>query len=224
MIVGSENPVLMSAAEQIFGAGWKRMRQALIFLISRATSEIAGSKKLPKEHRRLAEIIEMIHTASLIHDDILAESDMLRDVRKEVSPVVLIVVSCLVPILQHPEGLNNSLIENSAITLGRLAWVCLTTHRAFHAAVVYSLVHGAVHQIYGTRVAVLAGDFVIKVFSNGEIKQAFRLFDCDVHMDEYLIRVTTKQLPQSPLAPKEPPSSAASAVTSANRCISIARI
>ncbi|KAL3626874.1 hypothetical protein CASFOL_029279 [Castilleja foliolosa] len=128
---------------------------------------------------------------------------MLRDVRKEVSPVVLIVVSCLVPILQHAEGLNNSLIENSAITLGRLAWVCLTTHRAFHAAVVYSLVHERALFIKYT---------VIKVFSNGEIKQAFRLFDCDVHMDEYLIRVTTKQLPQSPLAPKEPPSSAASAV------------
>lgn len=30
------------------------------------------------EHRRLAEIIEMIHTASLIHDDVLDESDMRR--------------------------------------------------------------------------------------------------------------------------------------------------
>ncbi|CAN1845300.1 Solanesyl diphosphate synthase 1, chloroplastic [Linum perenne] len=40
----------MSAAEQIFGAGGKRM-------------------ELTTNHRRLAEIIEMIHTASLIHDD-----------------------------------------------------------------------------------------------------------------------------------------------------------
>lgn len=30
------------------------------------------------EHRRLAEIIEMIHTASLIHDDVLDDSDMRR--------------------------------------------------------------------------------------------------------------------------------------------------
>ncbi|KAL1563798.1 sporulation-specific protein 2 [Salvia divinorum] len=149
-IVGSENPVLMSAAEQIFEAGGKRMRPALVFLVSRATAEIAGLKDLTKEHRRLAEIIEMIHTASLIHDDVIDESDMRRG--KE-----------------------------------------------------------TVHQLYGTRVAVLAGDFmfaqsswylanlenleviklisqVIKDFASGEIKQASSLFDCDVHLDEYLIK------------------------------------
>ncbi|GMP53398.1 hypothetical protein CsSME_00018857 [Camellia sinensis var. sinensis] len=36
------------------------------------------ARELTKEHRRLAEIIEMIHTASLIHDDVLDESDMRR--------------------------------------------------------------------------------------------------------------------------------------------------
>ncbi|KAF7810758.1 transportin-1 isoform X1 [Senna tora] len=45
-------------------------------------------------------------------------------VRQEMSPFVLTVISCLLPILQHAEGLNKSLVENSAITLGRLAWVC----------------------------------------------------------------------------------------------------
>ncbi|KAK4746628.1 hypothetical protein SAY87_025665 [Trapa incisa] len=45
-------------------------------------------------------------------------------VRQEVSPVVMTVVSCLVPILQHAEELNKSLVENSAITLGRLSWAC----------------------------------------------------------------------------------------------------
>ncbi|GER45110.1 solanesyl diphosphate synthase [Striga asiatica] len=149
-IVGSENPVLMSAAEQIFGAGGKRIRPALVFLVARATAEIAGLKELTKEHRRLAEIIEMIHTASLIHDDVLDESNMRRG--KE-----------------------------------------------------------TVHQLYGTRVAVLAGDFmfaqsswylanlenleviklisqVIKDFASGEIKQASSLFDCDIQLDEYLIK------------------------------------
>ncbi|KAI8010029.1 hypothetical protein LOK49_LG06G00988 [Camellia lanceoleosa] len=149
-IVGADNPVLMSAAEQIFSAGGKRMRPALVFLVSRATAEIAGLMELTKEHRRLAEIIEMIHTASLIHDDVLDESDMRRG--KE-----------------------------------------------------------AVHQLFGTRVAVLAGDFmfaqsswylanlenleviklisqVIKDFASGEIKQASSLFDCDVELEEYLIK------------------------------------
>lgn len=40
--MGADNPVLMSAAEQIFGAGGKRMRPALVFLVSRATAELMG--------------------------------------------------------------------------------------------------------------------------------------------------------------------------------------
>ena len=36
------------------------------------------SRDLTVKHRRLAEIIEMIHTASLIHDDVLDESDLRR--------------------------------------------------------------------------------------------------------------------------------------------------
>ncbi|KAG6385395.1 hypothetical protein SASPL_154230 [Salvia splendens] len=164
-IVGSENPVLMSAAEQIFEAGGKRMRPALVFLASRATAEIAGLKDLTKEHRRLAEIIEMIHTASLIHDDVIDESDMRRAI---VAALDFLIYGC---------------------TAGK----------------------ETVHQLYGTRVAVLAGDFmfaqsswylanlenleviklisqVIKDFASGEIKQASSLFDCDVRLDEYLIK------------------------------------
>ncbi|RZC45439.1 hypothetical protein C5167_038388 [Papaver somniferum] len=34
----------MSAAEQIFGAGGKRMRPALVFLVARATAQIAELK------------------------------------------------------------------------------------------------------------------------------------------------------------------------------------
>ncbi|MCI15849.1 solanesyl diphosphate synthase 2 chloroplastic-like, partial [Trifolium medium] len=74
----AENPVLISAAEQIFSAGGKRMRPALVFLVSRATAELHGLEDLTVKHRRLAEIIEMIHTASLIHDDVLDESDLRR--------------------------------------------------------------------------------------------------------------------------------------------------
>ncbi|MBA0632702.1 hypothetical protein Godav_001396 [Gossypium davidsonii] len=68
-----------------------------------------------------------------------------------------------------------------------------------------------VHQLYGTRVAILAGDFmfaqsswylanlenleviklisqVIKDFASGEIKQASSLFDCDVKLEDYLLK------------------------------------
>lgn len=78
-VVGSENPLLMAAAEQIFSAGGKRMRPALVLLASRATAQLSGLLDLTAQHRQLAEIIEMIHTASLLHDDVLDESDMRRD-------------------------------------------------------------------------------------------------------------------------------------------------
>lgn len=39
---------------------------------------ITASRELTTEHRRLAEIIEMIHTASLIHDDVIDESNLRR--------------------------------------------------------------------------------------------------------------------------------------------------
>lgn len=87
-------------------------------------------------------------------DAIVIGCDFKFQVRQEIAPIVLTVISCLVPILQHAEvvvlslffvyscicivehlssliafldpeqELNKSLIENSAITLGRLAWVC----------------------------------------------------------------------------------------------------
>ncbi|KAH7437693.1 hypothetical protein KP509_05G084400 [Ceratopteris richardii] len=44
-------------------------------------------------------------------------------VGKEISPIIINVITCLVPILSATEGFNKSLLENSAITLGRLAWV-----------------------------------------------------------------------------------------------------
>lgn len=36
--------MLEAAADQIFGAGGKRMRPALIFLVARATLDLAGLK------------------------------------------------------------------------------------------------------------------------------------------------------------------------------------
>lgn len=35
-------------------------------------------RDLTQQHRRLAEIVEMIHTASLVHDDVLDESSVRR--------------------------------------------------------------------------------------------------------------------------------------------------
>ncbi|KOM36413.1 hypothetical protein LR48_Vigan02g256300 [Vigna angularis] len=69
------------------------------------------------------EISKVKEAISVANNACWAIGELAVKVRQEISPVVLTVISSLVPILQHAEGLNKSLIENSAITLGRLAWV-----------------------------------------------------------------------------------------------------
>lgn len=41
-IVGQRHPMLMAAADQIFGAGGKKLRPMIVFLVARATAELAG--------------------------------------------------------------------------------------------------------------------------------------------------------------------------------------
>lgn len=76
-LVGARHPILYAAAEHLFGAGGKRLRPAIVLLVARATML---EQPLTQRHRRLAEITEMIHTASLVHDDVVDESELRRGV------------------------------------------------------------------------------------------------------------------------------------------------
>jgi len=76
-LVGNRHPILSAAAEHLFGAGGKRLRPAIVLLISRATML---EQDITPRHRRLAEITEMIHTASLVHDDVVDEAAVRRGV------------------------------------------------------------------------------------------------------------------------------------------------
>lgn len=76
-LVGARHPILGAAAEHLFEAGGKRVRPAIVLLVSRAT---LLDQELTARHRRLAEITEMIHTASLVHDDVVDEADLRRNV------------------------------------------------------------------------------------------------------------------------------------------------
>jgi all-trans-nonaprenyl-diphosphate synthase len=67
-LIGAGHPILQAAAEHLFSAGGKRLRPGIVLLLSRA---IAADGSLSARHRRLAEITEMIHTASLVHDDVV---------------------------------------------------------------------------------------------------------------------------------------------------------
>jgi all-trans-nonaprenyl-diphosphate synthase len=76
-LVGNDHPILYAAAKHLFGAGGKRIRPAIVLLVSRATML---QQDITPRHRRLAEITEMIHTASLVHDDVVDESEVRRGV------------------------------------------------------------------------------------------------------------------------------------------------
>ncbi len=144
-LVGARHPILYAAAEHLFSAGGKRVRPAIVLLIARAT--LPGEDITPR-HRRLAEITEMIHTASLVHDDVLDTADTRRGIP-------------------------------------------------------------TVHDQFGNRVAVLAGDFlfaqsswylanldnltVVKLLSQvimdlaeGEIQQSLSSFDTEMSIETYL--------------------------------------
>ena len=76
-LIGAGHPILQAAAEHLFSAGGKRLRPGIVLLISRALASDGG---LTSRHRRLAEITEMIHTASLVHDDVVDEAATRRGV------------------------------------------------------------------------------------------------------------------------------------------------
>jgi all-trans-nonaprenyl-diphosphate synthase len=69
-MVGAKHPILHASSEHLFSAGGKRIRPAIILLVSQAT---LNNYIINTEHKRLAEITEIIHTASLVHDDIIDE-------------------------------------------------------------------------------------------------------------------------------------------------------
>ena len=68
----SEVALVRQVAEHIIGSGGKRMRPALVILAAGACG-YSGSA-----HYHLAAVVEFIHTATLLHDDVVDESDLRR--------------------------------------------------------------------------------------------------------------------------------------------------
>ena len=68
----SEVALIGTIGDYIVGAGGKRLRPAVLLLIARALG-YRGSA-----HIVLAAVIEFIHTATLLHDDVVDESDLRR--------------------------------------------------------------------------------------------------------------------------------------------------
>ena len=70
----SRSPFVQGLAAHCADFRGKRLRPALVFLCAQATGGINRS------HAVLAAVVEMVHTATLVHDDILDESSLRRHV------------------------------------------------------------------------------------------------------------------------------------------------
>lgn len=88
-LIGTDHPVLRSAASYFFEAGQdggKKVRPMMVLLISRTILSMASTDQhyqrsdLFEAQCRLAEITEMIHTASLFHDDVIDGAETRRGV------------------------------------------------------------------------------------------------------------------------------------------------
>jgi octaprenyl-diphosphate synthase len=68
----SDVPLVSQIADYIISAGGKRIRPALVLLMANAWGYRGD------DHFKLAAVIEFIHTATLLHDDVVDESDLRR--------------------------------------------------------------------------------------------------------------------------------------------------
>ncbi|WP_437226822.1 polyprenyl synthetase family protein [Planctomicrobium sp. SH661] len=74
MELASENPFVHDINEHTRRFRGKRLRPLLCLLTAQAVGKVTES------HRILAAVVEMIHTATLIHDDVLDDADVRRHV------------------------------------------------------------------------------------------------------------------------------------------------
>ncbi len=70
--LASDVVLINQIADHIISAGGKRLRPMLVALAGRATGAATPA------HHQLAAIIEFIHTSTLLHDDVVDESDLRR--------------------------------------------------------------------------------------------------------------------------------------------------
>ena len=68
----SDVVLIRTIGDYIVQSGGKRMRPALLLLVARALG-YEGSM-----HHLLAAVVEFIHTSTLLHDDVVDESDLRR--------------------------------------------------------------------------------------------------------------------------------------------------
>ncbi len=79
--LSSEVALINTISEYIIAAGGKRLRPVLLLLFARAYgygSGVATAVRHQDRHWLLAAVVEFIHTATLLHDDVVDESTLRR--------------------------------------------------------------------------------------------------------------------------------------------------
>src|SRR5690606_17016501 len=77
--LASDVVLVNQVAEYIVGAGGKRLRPMLLLLAAGALGKReAGDGGVGADAHQLAAVIEFIHTSTLLHDDVVDESDLRR--------------------------------------------------------------------------------------------------------------------------------------------------
>ena len=75
--LASDVVLINQVAEYIIGAGGKRLRPMLLLLAAAALGESTG-KRVGADAHQLAAVVEFIHTSTLLHDDVVDESELRR--------------------------------------------------------------------------------------------------------------------------------------------------
>jgi octaprenyl-diphosphate synthase len=75
--LASDVVLINQIAEHIIGSGGKRLRPMLVLLAAQASGYQGRDHDVP-HHVLLAAVVEFIHTATLLHDDVVDESDLRR--------------------------------------------------------------------------------------------------------------------------------------------------
>src|SRR5690606_21094152 len=77
--LASDVVLINQVAEHIVAAGGKRLRPMLLLLAAAACGKRdAGGDGVGADAHQLAAVIEFIHTSTLLHDDVVDESDLRR--------------------------------------------------------------------------------------------------------------------------------------------------
>ncbi|PMC19428.1 polyprenyl synthetase family protein [Oligella urethralis] len=75
--LNSEVVMIRTVGEYIIGSGGKRLRPALVLMIANALGYQPREQEF-QDHHLLAATVEFIHTSTLLHDDVVDESDLRR--------------------------------------------------------------------------------------------------------------------------------------------------